>query len=102
MAEQWLFRQGELILGPVGSDKIVEKISSHELDGKTEVQPSLHVAVQVPAQAHAGAGQGPAAALPTATLGNRTVCAWAAASVDSMSAANPPSGSINRVASTLA
>ncbi len=38
MADSWLFRQGELILGPVPSAKIVEKIYSHELDGKSEVQ----------------------------------------------------------------
>ncbi len=34
----WLFRQGELILGPVPTAKIVEKIYSHDLDGKSEVQ----------------------------------------------------------------
>jgi hypothetical protein len=34
----WLFRQGELILGPVPAAKIVEKIYSHELDAKSEVQ----------------------------------------------------------------
>ena len=34
----WLFRQGELILGPVPAPKIIEKIYSHELDGKSEVQ----------------------------------------------------------------
>lgn len=34
----WLFRQGELILGPVPAAKIVEKIYSHDLDAKSEVQ----------------------------------------------------------------
>ena len=34
----WLFRQGELILGPVASPKIIEKIYAHDLDGKSEVQ----------------------------------------------------------------
>jgi hypothetical protein len=34
----WLFRQGELILGPVPAPKIIEKIYSHELDAKSEVQ----------------------------------------------------------------
>lgn len=34
----WLFRQGELILGPVASPKIIEKIYSHDLDAKSEVQ----------------------------------------------------------------
>lgn len=36
--DHWLFRQGELILGPVPAAKIVEKIYSHELDAKSEVQ----------------------------------------------------------------
>ncbi len=34
----WLFRQGELILGPVPAAKIVEKIYAHDLDAKSEVQ----------------------------------------------------------------
>jgi hypothetical protein len=34
----WLFRQGELILGPVGPDQIIEKIYSRELTDKSEVQ----------------------------------------------------------------
>ncbi len=34
----WLFREGELILGPVPSAKIIEKIYGHELDAKSEVQ----------------------------------------------------------------
>jgi hypothetical protein len=34
----WLFRQGELILGPVAPDQIIEKIYSHELSEKSEVQ----------------------------------------------------------------
>lgn len=34
----WLFRQGELILGPLPAAKIVEKIYSHDLDAKSEVQ----------------------------------------------------------------
>jgi hypothetical protein len=36
--ESWLFRQGELILGPVPSAKLIEKIYAHELDAKSEVQ----------------------------------------------------------------
>lgn len=36
--QSWLFREGELILGPVPAAKIVEKIYSHELDAKSEVQ----------------------------------------------------------------
>ncbi len=34
----WLFRQGELILGPVPENQVVQKIYSGELDGKSEVQ----------------------------------------------------------------
>jgi len=34
----WLFRQGELILGPVPANQVVQKIYSGELDGKSEVQ----------------------------------------------------------------
>lgn len=34
----WLFREGELILGPVPAAKIVEKIYAHELDAKSEIQ----------------------------------------------------------------
>ncbi len=34
----WLFRQGELILGPVPAPKIIEKIYAHDLDAKSEVQ----------------------------------------------------------------
>lgn len=36
--QSWLFREGELILGPVPSAKIVEKIYGHELDAKSEIQ----------------------------------------------------------------
>lgn len=36
--ESWLFRQGDLILGPVPSKQLVDKIYSGELDGKSEVQ----------------------------------------------------------------
>ncbi len=36
--QSWLFRQGELILGPVPDNQIVQKIYSGELDGKSEVQ----------------------------------------------------------------
>lgn len=35
---QWLFRHGDLILGPVPANQIIEKIYSGELDGKAEVQ----------------------------------------------------------------
>jgi hypothetical protein len=35
---QWLFRHGDLILGPVPANAIIEKIYSGELDGKAEVQ----------------------------------------------------------------
>lgn len=34
----WLFRQGELVLGPVAPEQIIEKIYSHELADKSEVQ----------------------------------------------------------------
>ncbi len=34
----WLFRQGELILGPVPANQVVQKIYAGELDGKSEVQ----------------------------------------------------------------
>lgn len=34
----WLFRHGELILGPVPAAQIVERLNAGELDGKTEVQ----------------------------------------------------------------
>lgn len=34
----WLFRHGDLILGPVPGAQIVEKLFSGELDGKSEVQ----------------------------------------------------------------
>lgn len=33
-----MFREGELVLGPVSQDQIVEKIYTHELNGKSEVQ----------------------------------------------------------------
>src|SRR5687767_10227220 len=33
----WLFRQGELILGPVPAAQIVEKLYAGELDGRAEV-----------------------------------------------------------------
>ena len=38
MPDLWLYRAGDLILGPVPPNQIVEKIYSHELDGKSEVQ----------------------------------------------------------------
>jgi len=38
MADQWLYRSADLILGPVPAAQIIEKIYSHELDGKSEVQ----------------------------------------------------------------
>lgn len=38
MADQWLYRNADLILGPVPAAQIIEKIYSHELDGKSEVQ----------------------------------------------------------------
>lgn len=34
----WLFRQGELVLGPVPRDQILAKIYAGELDGKSEIQ----------------------------------------------------------------
>ncbi len=33
----WLFRQGELVLGPVPATQIVEKLYAGDLDGKTEI-----------------------------------------------------------------
>jgi hypothetical protein len=39
MAEQtWLFRQGDLILGPVPTKAVVDKLFTGELNGQTEVQ----------------------------------------------------------------
>jgi hypothetical protein len=38
MADQWLYRNADLILGPLPAAQIIEKIYSHELDGKSEVQ----------------------------------------------------------------
>jgi hypothetical protein len=38
MAEQWLYRSADLILGPVPPAQIIEKIYAGELDGKSEVQ----------------------------------------------------------------
>lgn len=37
-SEPWLFKQGELILGPVPPKQIVDKIYAGDLDGKSEVQ----------------------------------------------------------------
>ncbi|MBI3183897.1 MAG: AgmX/PglI C-terminal domain-containing protein [Myxococcales bacterium] len=34
----WLFRQGELVLGPVPAAQIVEKLYAGDLDGRSEVQ----------------------------------------------------------------
>ena len=36
---QWLFRQGELVLGPVLADQIVEKLYSGVINAHTEVKP---------------------------------------------------------------
>jgi hypothetical protein len=38
MADQWLYRNSELTLGPVPAAQIIEKIYSAELNGKSEVQ----------------------------------------------------------------
>jgi len=35
----WLYRQGELVLGPIPVQQIVEKLYAGELDGRTEVAP---------------------------------------------------------------
>lgn len=35
----WLFRQGELVLGPVPASQLVEKLYQGDLDGATEVAP---------------------------------------------------------------
>jgi hypothetical protein len=36
---QWLFRQGGLVLGPLLTDQIIEKLYSGALDGNTEIAP---------------------------------------------------------------
>lgn len=36
--DQWLFREGDLILGPVASQQIIDKLFAHELHGHSEVQ----------------------------------------------------------------
>lgn len=36
--DQWLFREGDLILGPVASQQIIDKLFTHELNGDSEVQ----------------------------------------------------------------
>jgi hypothetical protein len=36
--DQWLFREGDLILGPVPSQQIIDKLFTHELSGDSEVQ----------------------------------------------------------------
>jgi hypothetical protein len=38
MADQWLYRNSDLMLGPVPAAQIIEKIYSGELDGKSEIQ----------------------------------------------------------------
>jgi hypothetical protein len=35
--EQWLFRQGELVLGPIATSALVEKLYAGEVDARTEV-----------------------------------------------------------------
>jgi hypothetical protein len=34
---QWLYRKGELVLGPVAAQQIIEKLYAGEIDGKTEI-----------------------------------------------------------------
>lgn len=36
--DQWLFREGDLILGPVASQQIIDKLFAHELHGHSEIQ----------------------------------------------------------------
>lgn len=36
--DQWLFREGDLILGPVPSQEIIDRLFRHELHGHSEVQ----------------------------------------------------------------
>src|SRR6266852_3421378 len=36
---QWLFRQGGLVLGPLLTEQIIEKLYSGTLDGNTEIAP---------------------------------------------------------------
>jgi hypothetical protein len=38
MADQWLYRSSDLILGPIPAAQIIEKIYAGEVDGKSEVQ----------------------------------------------------------------
>jgi hypothetical protein len=38
-AGEWLFRQGELILGPIKAQQVVDKLFTGELTGRTEVSP---------------------------------------------------------------
>lgn len=38
MSDQWLFRQGDLILGPVPTKALVDKLFTGEVNGLTEVQ----------------------------------------------------------------
>jgi hypothetical protein len=36
---QWLYRQGELVLGPVGTQQLIENLYRGEVSGRTEVSP---------------------------------------------------------------
>lgn len=38
-AGDWLYKQGELVLGPVPGKQLVEKLFAGEIDGRTEVSP---------------------------------------------------------------
>src|SRR5688500_15686983 len=35
---EWLYRQGELVLGPMTAEQLVQKLNSGEIDAKTPVQ----------------------------------------------------------------
>ena len=37
--EQWLFRQGALVLGPMSKEQIIERLYAGSLDGSTEITP---------------------------------------------------------------
>jgi hypothetical protein len=41
-AGNWLFRQGELVLGPIPAAVIVDRLYAGEIDGRTEVAPMGH------------------------------------------------------------
>ena len=37
--EQWLFRQGALVLGPMSTEQVIERLYAGSLDGSTEITP---------------------------------------------------------------